>query len=115
MRRIVLFVISVGVLGVALILSAAAAQNLPLLSQAPSEDEDPVTVATAWSVDAVHPAGRAVLAVVIDTRPGYHIMADKGQLSDVRDFKPFPTRVWVSEATEGVLSEPPVYPRATPF
>lgn len=115
MRRIVLFGISVGVLGIALILTAAAAQNLPLLSQAPSEDEDPVAVATAWSVDAVHPAGSAVLAVVIDIRPGYHVMADKGQLSDVRDFKPFPTRVWVSEATEGVLSEPPVYPRATPF
>jgi len=115
MRRIVLFGILVGVLGVALILTAAAAQNLPLLSQAPSEDEDPVAVATAWSVDAVHPAGSAVLAVVLDIRPGYHVMADKGQLSDVRDFKPFPTRVWVSEATEGVLSEPPVYPRATPF
>ena len=115
MRRIVLFGILVGVLGVALILTAAAAQNLPLLLQAPSEDEDPVAVATAWSVDAVHPAGSAVLAVVLDIRPGYHVMADKGQLSDVRDFKPFPTRVWVSEATEGVLSEPPVYPRATPF
>jgi thiol:disulfide interchange protein DsbD len=115
MRRIVLFGVSVGVLGVALILSAAAAQNLPLLSQEPSEDEDPVAVTTAWSVDAVPPAGSAVLAVVLDIRPGYHVMADRGQLSDVRDFKPFPTRVWVDEATEGVLSEPPVYPKARPF
>ena len=70
---------------------------------------------TAWSVDAVHPTGNAVLAVVLDIRKGYHVMADKGQLREIQDFKPFPTRVWVSEATEGVLSEPPFYPRAQPF
>jgi len=58
------------------------------------DDEDPVSVTSAWSVEAVHPTGNAVLAVVLDIRNGYHIMADKGQLSEVRDFKPFPTRVW---------------------
>ncbi len=115
MGKIACFGLSAFVLGMALCLSAAAAQSLPLLSPAPSEDEDPVAVATAWSVDAVHPAGNAVLAVVLDIRPGYHVMADKGQLSDMGDFKPFPTRIWVSAATEGVLSEPPVYPRAQPF
>jgi len=100
----------------ALSASAGAGQSLPLLlSPAPPDDEDPVSVATVWSVQAAHPTGNAVLAVVLDVRKGYHIMADKGQLSEVRDFKPFSTRVWVSEATEGVLSEPPVYPRAQPF
>ena len=102
-------------LAAALSISSAAGQFLPLLSPAPSEDEDPVSVTSAWSVEAVHPTGNAVLAVVLDIRNGYHIMADKGQLSEVRDFKPFPTRVWVSAAAEGVLSEPPVYPRAKPF
>ncbi len=90
-------------------------QSSPLLSPAPAEDEDPVSVATAWSADAAQPAENAVLAVVLDIRPGYHVMADKDQQSEVRDFKPFPTRVWVSEATEGVLSEPPLYPPARPF
>lgn len=92
-----------------------AGQSAPLLSPQPTEDEDPVSVATAWSADAVHSTGNAVLAVVLHIRPGYHVMADRGQLSDVRDFKPFPTRIWVSEATEGVLSEPPLYPPARPF
>ncbi len=115
MRKIALFGISAFLLGIALFFSPAAAQTPPLLPPAPSADEDPVAVTTAWSVDAVHPAGNAVLAVVLDIRKSYHVMADKGQLSEIQDFKPFPTRVWVSEATEGVLSEPPIYPRAQSF
>jgi thiol:disulfide interchange protein DsbD len=102
-------------LAMALSASAAAGQSLPLLSPAPTDDEDPVSVSTAWSLQAAHPSANAVLAVVLDIRSGYHIMADKGQLIEVRDFKPFATRVWVSEATEGVLAEPPFYPRAQPF
>jgi hypothetical protein len=115
MRKIARFGIPAFLLGIALLFSPAAAQTPPLLSPAPSDDEDPVAVTTAWSVDAVHSTGNTVLAVVLDIRKGYHVMADKGQLSDVQDFKPFPTRAWVSEATEGVLSEPPFYPRAQPF
>ena len=115
MRKIALFGISAFLLGIALFFSPAAAQTPPLLPPAPSADEDPVAVTTAWSVDAVHPTGNAVLAVVLDIRKSYHVMADKGQLSEIQDFKPFPTRVWVSEATEGVLSEPPIYPRAQSF
>ena len=115
MRKIALFGISAFLLGIALFFSPAAAQTPPLLPPAPSDDEDPVAVTTAWSVDAVHPTGNAVLAVVLDIRKSYHVMADKGQLSEIQDFKPFPTRVWVSEATEGVLSEPPIYPRAQSF
>jgi thiol:disulfide interchange protein DsbD len=115
MRKITLFGISAFLLGIALFFSPAAAQTPPLPPPAPSDDEDPVAVTTAWSVDAVHPMGNAVLAVVLDIRKSYHVMADKGQLSEIQDFKPFPTRVWVSEATEGVLSEPPIYPRAQSF
>ena len=115
MRKIALFGISAFLLGMALFFSPAAAQNPPLLPPAPSDDEAPVAVTTAWSVDAVHPTGNAVLAVVLDIRKSFHVMADKAQLSQIQDFIPFPTRVWVSEATEGVLSEPPVYPRAQSF
>jgi thiol:disulfide interchange protein DsbD len=115
MRKIALFGISAFLLGIAIFFSPASAQTPPLLSPAPSDDEDPVAVTTAWSVDAVHPTGNAVLAVVLDIRKSYHVMADKGQLSEIQDFKPFPTRVWVSEATEGILSEPLFYPRARSF
>jgi suppressor for copper-sensitivity B len=115
MRKIALFGISAFLLGIAIFFSPASAQTPPLLSPAPADDEDPVAVTTAWSLDAVHPTGSAVLAVVLNIRKSYHVMADKGQLSDVQDFKPFPTRVWLSEATEGVLSEPPIYPRAQSF
>jgi thiol:disulfide interchange protein DsbD len=102
-------------LAMALSASAGMGQSLPLLPAPSPEEEDPVSVATAWSVQAAHPTGKAVLAVVLDMRDGYHIMADKGQQSDIPDFKPFATRTWVSEATEGVLYEPPVYPQARPF
>ena len=80
MRKIALFGISAFLLGIALFFSPAAAQTPPLLPPAPSDDEDPVAVTTAWSVDAVHPTGNAVLAVVLDIRKSYHVMADKGQL-----------------------------------
>jgi len=101
----------------AIVLSASvdAGQSSLLLPSEPSGDEDPVSITTAWSGASAHPAENAVLAVVLDIGSGYHIMADKGQLSDVRDFKPFPTRVWVSASSEGVLSEPPLYPQARPF
>ncbi|MGE5856792.1 MAG: hypothetical protein ACM34C_09550, partial [Syntrophaceae bacterium] len=115
MRKIPLLSQIAFLLGVALFFSRATAQDVPLLSPAPTEENDPVAVTTAWSIDRIHPTGNAVLAVVLEIRKGYHIMADKSQLGEVQDFKPFPTRVWVSEATEGVLSEPPFYPRARLF
>ncbi|MGE5255233.1 MAG: protein-disulfide reductase DsbD family protein [Hyphomicrobiales bacterium] len=100
------------VLGVALLFSWAAAQDLPLLLPAPQPEEDPVAVTMAWSADRSHPVGNAVLAVVLDIRTGYHVMADRGQQGEVREFKPYPTRVWVSEAPDGVLSSAPRYPKA---
>jgi hypothetical protein len=115
MRKIPLFGLSAFLLGVALVCPPATAQPLPLLSPAPPEVADPIAVTTAWSIDRIHPTGNAVLAVVLEIREGYHIMADKSQLGEVQDFKPFPTRVWVSEATEGVLSEPACYPKAQSF
>jgi thiol:disulfide interchange protein DsbD len=115
MRTIPLFGIGVLVLGAALAFSPASAQNLPLLSPLPTEMEDPVTVAVAWSAARIHPAGNAVLAVVLDIRDGYHIMADRDQQGQLQDFQPFPTRVWVSAATDGVLSTPPHYPKAHPL
>jgi len=112
MRKKSLVGLSALVLGIALCFSPAAAQNVPLLSPAPTEEEDPVAVTMAWSVDRIHPTGNAVLAVVLDIRSGYHAMADRDQQVEVQDFKPVPTRVWVNAATEGVVAAAPRYPDA---
>ena len=86
-----------------------------MLSQAPAEEEDPVAVTFAWSSEALTSEGTAVLAVVLDIRPGYHVMADKDQLRAVQDFTPFPTTVQIIEASAGVLAESAYYPKAIPF
>jgi thiol:disulfide interchange protein len=103
------------VIGIALFFSPVSAQIQPSLSPAPSEDEDPVAVTLAWSAEALPPAGNAALAVVLDIRPGYHVMADKDQLREVQDFTPFPTKAQIIEASAGVLAESPYYPKALPF
>jgi thiol:disulfide interchange protein DsbD len=95
--------------------SQASAQTLSLPSSASAEDEDPVAVTLAWSAEALPPAGEAALAVVLDIREGYHVMADKDQLSAVQDFTPFPTKAQIVEAPAGVLAESAYYPKALPF
>ena len=72
-------------------------------------------MSTAWSADRARPAGPLLLAVVLDIRPGYHVVADPAQLRPMGDFKPFPTRVRVSEAPDGVVAEPARFPRAQPL
>ena len=115
MRTKPLFSMTAFVLGIGLCFSPAIAQTVPLLSPAPTEEEDPVAVSMAWSADRIHPNGNAVLAVVLDIRSGYHVMADRDQQAEVADFKPVPTRVWVNAATEGVVAAAPRYPVAHPL
>jgi thiol:disulfide interchange protein len=99
-----------------LVLATAAAHAQTLLSPpGPAPDEDPVAVSTAWSTDRARPAGPLLLAVVLDIRPGYHVVADPAQLRPMGDFKPFPTRVRVSEAPDGVVAEPTRFPPAQPL
>jgi thiol:disulfide interchange protein len=93
---------------------AAHAQGL-LLPPGPAPDEEPVAVSTAWSADRARPAGPILLAVVLDIRPGYHVIADQAQVRPMGDFKPFPTRVRVSDAPDGVLAEPARFPEAQPL
>lgn len=93
----------------------ARAQTLLPAPGAAPEDDDPVAVSTAWSADRARPAGPLALAVVLDIRPGYHIVADAAQLHPMGDFTPFPTRVRVSEAPSGVVAEPARFPAAVPF
>jgi thiol:disulfide interchange protein len=78
-------------------------------------EEAPVSVHTAWSADRVHPGDAVTLAVVIEVRDGYHVIADEAQARGVRGFKPFYTRVRLLEASGGIQAESPRYPRASPL
>jgi thiol:disulfide interchange protein DsbD len=77
--------------------------------------EDVVQIKTAWSVDRVRPGDSAVLAVVIDIKAGIHINADASQIQPFEDFKPYPTKVQVVAATEGVTIETARFPQAIPI
>jgi thiol:disulfide interchange protein DsbD len=76
---------------------------------------DVVRVKTAWSVDRARPGDSAVLAVVMDIKDGIHINADTSQIQPFEDFKPYPTKVQVVAATEGVTIETARFPQAIPI
>jgi thiol:disulfide interchange protein DsbD len=86
----------------------AAAANLN------AADEEVVTVATAWPVDRARPGDSIMLAIVADIKEGYHVNADARQTKPFEDFKPYPTKVTVVDATPGITMELPRYPRAVP-
>jgi hypothetical protein len=75
---------------------------------------DVVQVKTAWSVDRARPGDPVALAVVIDIKDGIHINADVSQVQPFEDFKPYPTKVQVIAATEGVTIETARFPQAIP-
>ena len=71
-----------------------------------------VKVRTAWSLDRVHPSSHVILAVIFDIAKGFHINADKSQIIPVKDLILFPTKVQVTEISEGVTAEVPRFPKA---
>jgi thiol:disulfide interchange protein DsbD len=85
---------------------------LPAADSASASDE--VQVKTAWSVDRARPGDPVVLAVVIDIKDGIHINADARQVQPFEEFKPYPTKVQVVAATEGVTIETARFPQAIP-
>ncbi len=87
----------------------AAAANLN------AADDTVVTVTTAWSVEHARPGDSIMLAMVAAIKEGYHINADARQVKPFEDFKPYPTKVTVVDATPGVVMELPRYPRAVPI
>jgi suppressor for copper-sensitivity B len=93
-----------------------ATQDSGLLSPTASREDasDVVSVRTAWSVDRARPGDRLACAVVLDITAGYHINADSGQIKPLVDFKPYPTRVTITAASEGLTAAPPLYPPAHP-
>jgi len=98
----------VPIVTVVIVSQSAAAANLN------AADEEVVTVTTAWPVDHARPGDSIVLAIVADIKEGYHINADARQAKPFEDFKPYPTKVTVVDATPGITMEIPRYPRAVP-
>ena len=86
----------------------------PVSASTPTSDEV-IQVKTAWSQDRARPGDAVALAVVLDIPKGFHINADARQLKPMADFKPFPTRVRVVEAQQGLTIETPRYPLAHPI
>ena len=80
----------------------------------PSTD-DPIRIRTAWSVERARPGEPVALAVIVDIKDGFHINADASQVRPFEDFKPYPTRVQVMAATEGVTIETARFPPAKPI
>lgn len=74
-----------------------------------------VQLQTAWSVDRARPGDSVKLAVIIDIKDGFHINADAGQIQPFEDFKPYPTKVQVLSASNGLTIESARYPQAKPF
>ena len=76
---------------------------------------DVVQLQTAWSVDQARPGDTVSLAIVADIKDGFHINADTSQIQPFEDFKPYPTKVQVLAASEGVSIESARFPPAKPF
>ncbi len=87
----------------------------PLSTTADSAATDVVGLETAWSQDRARPGDMVALAVVIDIKYGFHINADAGQILPFEDFVPYPTKVHVLAASDGVTIESARYPQAKPF
>jgi hypothetical protein len=106
-----------------LILTAALSLTAAAIDRPATENpaQDPgsptseeVHLQTAWSVDRARPGDAVALAVVADIADGYHINADISQIQTFEDFKPYPTRVQVMAASDGVTIENARFPVARP-
>jgi thiol:disulfide interchange protein DsbD len=86
-----------------------------LLQDADAPGEEVVQLETAWSVDRARPGDTVALAVVIDIKEGFHINADAGQIQPFENFKPYPTKLQVLAATDGVTIASARFPQAKPF
>jgi thiol:disulfide interchange protein DsbD len=81
----------------------------------PTKPDGVVTLRTAWSVDGARPGDSIILAVIADIKQGFHLNADARQVKPLANFKPYPTKVEVSEVSDEITVESPRYPKAVPF
>jgi thiol:disulfide interchange protein DsbD len=88
--------------------------NAPATGLQPTAGEV-VKIRTAWPVDRARPGDSIVLAIVAEIKEGFHINADAQQVKLFEDFKPYPTRVAVTDASADIAIESPRYPKAVPI
>jgi thiol:disulfide interchange protein DsbD len=86
-----------------------------LLQAGGSTAGEVVQLQTAWSVDRARPGDTVSLAVVVDIKNGFHINADAAQIQPFEDFTPYPTKIHVLAATDGVAIASARFPPAKPF
>ena len=89
--------------------------RLAFASPSPSTDGNPETVlqaTTVWSVDRARAGDRIGLAVVMQIAPGFHINADRSQITPQPMFAPYPTQIQILETFPDVLLEAPRFPQA---
>ena len=86
-----------------------------LLQDSGAPAADVVQLQTAWSVDQARPGDTVSLAIIFDIKDGFHINADASQIQPFEDFKPYPTKVQVLTATDGVTIASARFPQAKPF
>ena len=96
---------------VLLVLAPAYSQTTVM----PTNQGEIVKVRTAWSVDRARPGDAIILAIVADIKKGFHINADAQQVNPFEDFKPYPTKVTVADASDDLTIESPRYPKAVPI
>lgn len=77
--------------------------------------QGPVSAAVFWPADRARPGEVLPLAVVIQISKGFHINADAHQIRPTANFKPYPTKLTLIEADEGLQIEAPLYPPAELF
>ncbi len=93
-----------------------AAPALPAAAAETGEEAaEPVRIAVSWPLDPLPSRGEAVLAVILEIAPGFHVMADRAAWGERADFRPFPARLELHDAPSGVIAEAPFYPRARPL
>lgn len=96
----------------ALFFSATVISRPSVLPAAAQAVDDIVRAETSWSHDRARPGDSVVLALVVNIQKGFHINANARQVKPMADFKPYPTKLEVVEAHEGLTIEAPRYPKA---
>ena len=71
-----------------------------------------LSASTVWSVDRARPGDRIGLAVVMQIARGFHINANRAQLSPDPLFSPYPTRLRILEITPPIVVPSPQFPQA---
>lgn len=95
-----------------LLLACLLAAALPQLAWAEAAS---VSAALVWPAARARPGEALPLAVVVKISEGVHINADAKQIRPSGSFRPYPTKLTVVNADEGLHSEAPLYPPAQRF